>query len=173
MIKQTGPLHLLRYRLLGCPPLPLLPQKWSSLAGLPGARCLPRNCRRSRGSGELRRSKTALSHCLYVALCVNCVLCNFTDFIPVVFQPALVIVGHHFVRRRALVMGIVAAAGSIGGVCFPLIFAWLNGLPRLGYAWSLRVVALIVAYVRLSLRELVSFTKSGKTWKQFERMMLC
>ena len=49
-------------------------------------------------------------------------------------------------------MGIVAAAGSIGGVCFPLILAWLNGLPGLGYAWSLRAVALIVAYVRLSLR---------------------
>ncbi|CAI6337242.1 unnamed protein product [Periconia digitata] len=60
-------------------------------------------------------------------------------------QPALVVVGRHFVRRRALVMGIVAAAGSVGGVCFPLIFARLNGLPGIGYAWALRVVALMVA----------------------------
>lgn len=62
-------------------------------------------------------------------------------------QPALVIVGHHFVRRRALVMGIVAASGSVGGVCFPLIFAQLAKPNAIGYEWSLRVVAIIAAYV--------------------------
>lgn len=62
-------------------------------------------------------------------------------------QPALVVVGQHFVRRRALVMGIVAAAGSVGGVCFPVIFARLAGLEKVGYAWSLRVVAGIVMCV--------------------------
>ncbi|KAF2273514.1 MFS general substrate transporter [Westerdykella ornata] len=57
-------------------------------------------------------------------------------------QPALVVVGHHFFRRRALVMGIVAAAGSVGGVCFPLIFARLT--PMIGFAWSVRLVALVI-----------------------------
>ncbi|PVI06267.1 MFS general substrate transporter [Periconia macrospinosa] len=60
-------------------------------------------------------------------------------------QPALVAVNQHFIRRRALVMGIVAAAGSVGGVCFPLILARLNDLSGVGYAWSLRVIALMVA----------------------------
>lgn len=60
-------------------------------------------------------------------------------------QPALVVVGHHFVRRRGLVLGIVAAAGSVGGVCFPVILAKLADVPSIGFAWSLRVVALIVA----------------------------
>ncbi|KAJ4291656.1 hypothetical protein N0V90_009551 [Kalmusia sp. IMI 367209] len=60
-------------------------------------------------------------------------------------QPALVVVGQHFVRRRAFVMGIVAAAGSVGGVCFPVIFAQLADPKRVGFAWSLRVVAGITA----------------------------
>jgi MCP family monocarboxylic acid transporter-like MFS transporter 10 len=64
-------------------------------------------------------------------------------------QPALVVVGHHFMRRRGLVMGIVAAAGSVGGVCFPVLFTQLEGMPSIGFAWSLRVVALIVALVTL------------------------
>jgi MFS transporter, MCT family, solute carrier family 16 (monocarboxylic acid transporters), member 10 len=59
-------------------------------------------------------------------------------------QPALAVLGHHFVRRRALVMGIVAAAGSVGGVCFPIIFTKLAATPTVGFAWSLRIVALII-----------------------------
>ncbi|KAF1960694.1 MFS general substrate transporter [Byssothecium circinans] len=74
-------------------------------------------------------------------------------------QPALVIVGHHFIRRRALVMGIVAAAGSVGGVCFPLIFALLSMNNAIGYEWSLRVVALIIA-VCYTIALLVSDTKA-------------
>lgn len=57
-------------------------------------------------------------------------------------QPAIVVCGQHFYRRRALAMGIVAAAGSVGGVCFPLIFSRL--MPMIGYAWTLRVVAFVI-----------------------------
>ena len=64
-------------------------------------------------------------------------------------QPALVVVGQHFVRRRAFVMGIVAGAGSIGGVCFPIIFAKLADSDKVGYAWSLRVVAGIIGCATL------------------------
>jgi hypothetical protein len=42
-------------------------------------------------------------------------------------------------------MGIFAAAGSVGGVCFPVIFARLVAVEGVGFAWALRVVALIVA----------------------------
>ncbi|KAH7119734.1 major facilitator superfamily domain-containing protein [Dendryphion nanum] len=57
-------------------------------------------------------------------------------------QPALVVAGQHFARHRALVMGIVAASGSVGGVCFPIIFAKL--MPQIGFAWTLRVVAAVI-----------------------------
>jgi MCP family monocarboxylic acid transporter-like MFS transporter 10 len=67
-------------------------------------------------------------------------------------QPALVVVSQHFVRRRALVMGIVAAAGSVGGVCFPALLAKLADEKQVGYAWSLRVVAGIIVYVDPSYR---------------------
>jgi MCP family monocarboxylic acid transporter-like MFS transporter 10 len=60
-------------------------------------------------------------------------------------QPAIVVVGQHFVRRRAFAMSIVAAAGSVGGVCFPIILSQLA--PVIGFAWSLRIVALIFLYV--------------------------
>ncbi|KAF2655589.1 MFS general substrate transporter, partial [Lophiostoma macrostomum CBS 122681] len=67
-------------------------------------------------------------------------------FIAFGAQPALVIVVQHFVRRRALTMGLVAAAGSGGGFCFPLIFARLA--PHIGFAWTLRVVAAIFLFIR-------------------------
>ncbi|KAL5383368.1 hypothetical protein DPSP01_006053 [Paraphaeosphaeria sporulosa] len=63
-------------------------------------------------------------------------------------QPALVVVGQHFEHRRALVMGIVAAAGSVGGVCFPALLSKLADEKHIGYAWSLRVVSGIILYVK-------------------------
>ena len=63
-------------------------------------------------------------------------------------QPAIVIVGQHFARRRGLVMGIVAAAGSAGGFCFPLIFAHISKL--VGLDWTLRIVAIIVMSVYIT-----------------------
>ncbi|KAF1976428.1 MFS general substrate transporter [Bimuria novae-zelandiae CBS 107.79] len=76
-------------------------------------------------------------------------------------QPALVVVGQHFVRRRALVMGLVAAAGSVGGVCFPIIFSKLAALHSVGYAWSLRIVAGIIALCYAT-ATLISFTNMPK-----------
>jgi MFS transporter, MCT family, solute carrier family 16 (monocarboxylic acid transporters), member 10 len=58
-------------------------------------------------------------------------------------QPALVVVGQHFVRKRAFVMGLVSAGGSVGGVCFPIMFFRLT--PKIGFAWSVRTAALILA----------------------------
>ncbi|KAF2684267.1 MFS general substrate transporter [Lentithecium fluviatile CBS 122367] len=84
-------------------------------------------------------------------------------------QPALVVVGHHFARRRGLVLGIVAAAGSVGGVCFPVIFAQLANVPSIGFAWSLRVVALIVAccyVVALSISSTKHIAEPFKSWKR-------
>lgn len=39
-------------------------------------------------------------------------------------------------------MGIIAGGSSVGGVCFPMMFARL--VPRIGFAWSVRAAALIL-----------------------------
>ncbi|KAF4568336.1 hypothetical protein EYR40_010261 [Pleurotus pulmonarius] len=57
------------------------------------------------------------------------------------YYPALSLVGHYFSRRRALAMGIVAAGSSAGGVCLPIMFTRL--FKSIGFAWSVRVAALI------------------------------
>ncbi|MFH1775376.1 MAG: MFS transporter [Chloroflexota bacterium] len=53
--------------------------------------------------------------------------------------PCMVVVTHWFIRRRALVMGIVAAAGGVGGLAFPpLITSLASGI---GWRPSLLVMA--------------------------------
>ncbi|KAH7374653.1 major facilitator superfamily domain-containing protein [Plectosphaerella cucumerina] len=56
-------------------------------------------------------------------------------------QTALAVTGQHFRRNRALAMGVVAGGSSAGGVCFPIMFSRL--VPRLGFAWSVRLAALL------------------------------
>ena len=58
-----------------------------------------------------------------------------------IFTPAVSSVGHFFLSRRALATGIAAAGGATGGVIFPLMLEAL--LPRLGWAWSTRILALL------------------------------
>ena len=54
-------------------------------------------------------------------------------------QPALTVAGQHFKNRRALAMGLVSAGGSVGGVCFPIMFNRL--VPAVGFGWSMRIAA--------------------------------
>lgn len=57
------------------------------------------------------------------------------------FTPSFAAPGHFFMRRRGLATGLAATGGSIGGIVFPLMLESL--FPRLGWAWSIRVLALI------------------------------
>lgn len=50
-------------------------------------------------------------------------------------------IGHWFRRRRALATGVACTAGGLGGVVFPLIILYLA--PTIGFAWSIRIIALI------------------------------
>ncbi|KAH7153582.1 major facilitator superfamily domain-containing protein [Dactylonectria macrodidyma] len=54
-------------------------------------------------------------------------------------------VGKLFVRRRGLAVGVAVMGTSIGSVIFPIMLR--STLPTLGWAWSLRIVALVVACV--------------------------
>ncbi|OTA90257.1 hypothetical protein M434DRAFT_33778 [Hypoxylon sp. CO27-5] len=57
------------------------------------------------------------------------------------FNPSISAVGHWFHKRRALATGIACTAGGIGGIVFPLII--LYSAPRIGFAWSIRIVGFV------------------------------
>ncbi|KIX04523.1 uncharacterized protein Z518_05393 [Rhinocladiella mackenziei CBS 650.93] len=58
-----------------------------------------------------------------------------------VFTPAIAAIGHFFLRKRGQTTGLAAAGGSLGGIVFPLTLQAL--FPKIGWAWSTRVCALI------------------------------
>ena len=58
-----------------------------------------------------------------------------------VFTPAIAAIGHYFWKKRGQTTGLAAAGGSMGGIVFPLTLQAL--FPRIGWAWSTRVCALI------------------------------
>ncbi|ETS85260.1 hypothetical protein PFICI_03285 [Pestalotiopsis fici W106-1] len=59
------------------------------------------------------------------------------------FNPSLAAIGHWFKRRRAFATGLACTAGGLGGVGFPLIILYCT--PKIGFAWAIRIVALICA----------------------------
>lgn len=56
---------------------------------------------------------------------------------------ALSVLAHWFDRRRGLAAGVVFVGSSIGGAVFPLILRSTFG--SIGWAWSMRIILLIVA----------------------------
>ncbi|OAL54268.1 MFS general substrate transporter [Pyrenochaeta sp. DS3sAY3a] len=61
----------------------------------------------------------------------------------VLYNCSLTAISHWFKERRALAMGIGFTAGGLGGITFPLIILYVA--PRLGFAWTIRIIALISA----------------------------
>lgn len=59
------------------------------------------------------------------------------------FTPPVAAVGHWFNIRRAYATGVACTAGGLGGVIFPLVI--LFATPRVGFAWSIRIIALLCA----------------------------
>ncbi|KAK9243484.1 major facilitator superfamily domain-containing protein [Lipomyces tetrasporus] len=57
------------------------------------------------------------------------------------FTPSIAAVNHWFYARRGLVSGLCWTGGGIGGVIFPIVFRAL--IPRVGFAWSVRIVGFI------------------------------
>ncbi|KAK4641813.1 hypothetical protein QC761_504130 [Podospora bellae-mahoneyi] len=55
---------------------------------------------------------------------------------------ALSVLAHWFEKKRGLAAGIVFVGSSVGGAAFPLVLR--TTLPKLGWAWSMRILALIV-----------------------------
>jgi len=61
-----------------------------------------------------------------------------------VFTPSVSVATHWFQKRRALATGIIATAGSIGGIIFPQIFNALA--PKIGFGWAIRTLGFIVLF---------------------------
>lgn len=58
-----------------------------------------------------------------------------------VFTPSITVIGHWFYAKRGFATGVCASGGAVGGVAFPLIL--IRIMPKIGYGWSIRVIALI------------------------------
>ena len=58
-----------------------------------------------------------------------------------VFTPAIAAIGHFFLQKRGQFTGLAAVGGSMGGIVYTLALQAL--FPRIGFAWSTRVLALI------------------------------
>lgn len=59
------------------------------------------------------------------------------------YQPSLSVIGHWFYKKRGLATGLACTAGGIGGVWMPLLILYLA--PSIGFAWTLRIIAVISA----------------------------
>ena len=57
------------------------------------------------------------------------------------FLPSLSVLSHHFVRRRALAMGIATSGSSAGGVVFPLLINKM--IEKYGFPWATRIVTFV------------------------------
>ncbi|KAL7628802.1 hypothetical protein AAE478_000317 [Parahypoxylon ruwenzoriense] len=59
--------------------------------------------------------------------------------------PAYGVIAHFFHVRRGLATGIAATAGSIGGIVLPVYLQAV--LPRLGFAWSTRIIGFMLLFL--------------------------
>lgn len=92
------------------------------------------------GAGSMLALSFTQAHRIWQQFLAQSVLFGIT--VAFGAQPALTVAGQYFERRRALAMGVVAAGSSVGGVVLPILFAQM--IPRIGFAWSLRVGALLL-----------------------------
>lgn len=60
------------------------------------------------------------------------------------FCPAIAVTSQWFHRKRALALGVVACASSLGGTLFPIIVS--KCLRTVGFAWTMRICGLICLY---------------------------
>ncbi|WWC61154.1 uncharacterized protein I303_103733 [Kwoniella dejecticola CBS 10117] len=94
-----------------------------------------------------------LGYCL-LSLCTRyyqIFLCH-TTLIPVgmnfMFIAPLGVIGQWFSKKRGLAFGTIATGASIGAIVWPLI--WANCPQRIGFGWTMRLIALICFLLGLS-----------------------
>ncbi|KAJ6453179.1 major facilitator superfamily domain-containing protein [Mycena sanguinolenta] len=63
---------------------------------------------------------------------------------PFSFLPAMAVCAHWFKRRLAFAIGFPVGSASLGGIIYPILLNRL--IPRIGFGWTVRVLALIVLF---------------------------
>lgn len=63
--------------------------------------------------------------------------------ISLLFAPATSALAKYFTGRRAVATGIAIGGSSIGGVIWPIAISRLLENPKLGFPWTIRIIALI------------------------------
>ncbi|KAL8698591.1 MAG: hypothetical protein Q9224_001781 [Gallowayella concinna] len=86
-----------------------------------------------------------------------------------IFTPAVGAIAHFFSLRRGLATGLAATGGSFGGIIFPLALEAL--FPKVGFAWSCRLLALIflvlLIVANLLIRTRLPAKVGGNVWPDF------
>ncbi|ROV94812.1 hypothetical protein VPNG_09309 [Cytospora leucostoma] len=95
-------------------------------------------------------------------------------------SPSYGTIAHFFDRRRGLATGIATTAGGVGGIVFPIMLQKL--LPRIGFAWSTRILGFILLAVsvpanlwirtRLPQRKSPPGADGTRNWKSILRGLL-
>ncbi len=67
--------------------------------------------------------------------------------VGLLFNTALAIIGHYFVRRQGLAQGVAMAGAALGGVIFPVALNRMLNNTGLSFGWAVRVCALVVLVV--------------------------
>ncbi|KAI4232818.1 MAG: hypothetical protein LQ349_004774 [Xanthoria aureola] len=86
-----------------------------------------------------------------------------------IFTPAVGAIAHFFCHRRGAATGLAATGGSFGGIIFPLALEAL--FPKVGFAWSVRLLALIflvlLVIANLFIRTRLPPKVGGSVWPDF------
>lgn len=93
------------------------------------------------------------------------------------FCPTIALAPTYFSKKRSFAMGVVACGSATGGLVFPAVVMRL--LPRIGYGWTMRTLALIVLVTLipclLFLKQRLPPRKTGPIveWTAFKEMPYC
>ncbi len=61
------------------------------------------------------------------------------------FLPGCALVNQYFDRKKGTAMSVIIGAASFGGIIWPLILQALFDHPKIGFAWGVRIAALLLA----------------------------
>lgn len=85
---------------------------------------------------------TSLCHTYYQILLAQGVLGGLS--MGMSMAPALAATGQYFHKNRGAAMGIAVGGSSLGGVIFPIALSHMLYNPRLGFAWTVRILGFIM-----------------------------
>ncbi|KAH8692312.1 major facilitator superfamily domain-containing protein [Talaromyces proteolyticus] len=64
-----------------------------------------------------------------------------------IFAPAISVVAHYFMKKRAMAMAFASTGSPIGGTIFPIILTRLIQIPSVGFPWAQRVCGFLSLFL--------------------------